>query len=109
MVRGRDSGRHFEQLEPLALQRDGRIEYRDMDRHAVLECAVRSEEVVVGNEQGGQRYGTALVLEAGPGSGVELVGAVETLDELFEWAELLRFVVFVLQPDDGAAFDQFTG
>jgi len=38
---------------------------------------------------------------------VELIGTVESLDELFEWAELLGFVILVFQANDRSALQGF--
>ena len=49
---------------------------------------MRTHEVVIGDEEGGEGNGAVEVLEPGAWSGVELVGAVETFNELLELAAL---------------------
>lgn len=63
-----------------------------------------SEEVVVGHEQDGEGDGSIEVLEAATGAGVELIGTVEALNDLFELAVFSSFGVLICQADDGASF-----
>lgn len=66
----------------------------------MFERMVRTEEVVVGDEQGGQGDCAAGGFETAGGAGVEFVGTVEPFDEFFERAEFFRFGIEVLQADD---------
>ncbi len=72
------------------------------DRRIVFETAVRAHEVVEGHEERGQRNDAIEVLEAGPWPRVELVGAVETFDQLFKRPVFLALRIEVAQADDGA-------
>ena len=44
---------------------------------------MRSEEVVISDEERGKHSGAIAVFEAAPGSCVELVRSIEAFDELF--------------------------
>ncbi len=59
-----------------------------------------AEEVVVGDEQGGEGDGAVARGQAASGAHVVFVGAIEAFDELLEGAEFLRDGVEIFQTDD---------
>lgn len=59
----------------------------------------------MGDEEDGKRESAVEVLEAASGACMELVCAVEALDELLVCSELLAFGIVVFETDDGAAYD----
>lgn len=79
-----------------------------MHRALITKRGVRSEEVVVGDEESGKCYRAVEVFEATPGAGVELVGAVETFDDLLELSIFGAFLILVFQADDGTAFQRLS-
>jgi len=82
-------------IELFALQASQR------SRRIGFESTVRAHEVVEGHEECGQGNDPIEVLEAGTWPGMELVGAVESLDQLLEGPVLLALLVEVSQADNG--------
>lgn len=78
-----------------------------MYRALIAKAGVRSEEVVVGDEESGESNRAVEVFEAASGTGMELKSAVETFDDLLELAIFGAFVVLIFQTDNGAAFERF--
>lgn len=64
-----------------------------------------TKEVVVGHKKSGQDNGAVEIFKPASGSGVKLVGAIETFDELFQRAIGFAFRIVVAQADDFAAGD----
>lgn len=69
-------------------------------RRIVSESAVWAHEVVEGHEKSGQRNDAIEVFEAGAWSSVELVGAIETFDQLLECAVSFALGIEVFQADN---------
>lgn len=90
-----------DQLDPLVGIELLAFEAVEFDGRFPVEIAVRPHEVVVDDEERGERAGAVEVLEPGAGAGVELVGAVEPFDELLVFAVGLAFGVEVFESDDG--------
>lgn len=61
---------------------------------------MRSQEVVVGDEECGQDSSAVYVFESAPSAGVELIGTIQAFDELLERAILLTFIVIIGEFDD---------
>ena len=77
----------------------------EFDGWFFAETAVRSHEVVIGDEECGECAGSVEILEPGSGPCMELVGAVEPFDELFVFAVSFAFGIEVFESDDGALFE----
>ena len=70
------------------------------NRHGVIKCRVRSEEVIVGNEECSKGDSTILSIESAGSSDVEFISTVKPLNELFKRSKLLGFRVKVLNTYD---------
>jgi flagellar biosynthesis regulator FlaF len=68
----------------------------------IIQGPVRTQEVVVGDEEGREGHRTIEVLKTTAGAGVEFIGAVEALDDLFESAVFGAFFIVVGQADNSA-------
>jgi hypothetical protein len=91
-----------DQLDPLVWIELFAFEAVELDGRFPAEFSVQPHEVVVDNEECGERTGAVEVLEPVAGPRVELVGAVEPFDELLVFAVGLAFWIEVLESDDGA-------
>ena len=63
---------------------------------------MRSQEIVVGDEEGGECDRAIPRTKAIAGAQMIFVSAIEAFDELFIAAVFFRFLVEILQTDDGA-------
>ena len=88
-----------EDLIPLALQGGDGTQFRQGDGHAVAQGEMGAEEVVVGDEEGGEGHGAIARGKAASGADVVLVGAIEAFDELLEGAKFFRYGVEIFQAD----------
>lgn len=79
------SGSHFEHFKPFTLNSCNTGQLRYGDRRIVIKTGVRSQEVVVSDEEGSQDGSAVGIFESAPCTGMELVGTVEAFDELLEW------------------------
>ena len=95
----RISGCQSEDLIPLALQGGDGTQFRQGDGHAVAQGEMGAEEVVVGDEEGGEGDGAVARGKAASGADVVLVGAIEAFDELLEGAKFFRYGVEIFQAD----------
>lgn len=98
---------HVEDPTPSALDGLDVVEVVNLYWTFVSETGVSSEEVVVGDEEDGERDGAIKVFEAGSGSGVELVGAIKTFDDLLERSVVGAFFILVFQAYDGSSFNSW--
>ena len=93
---------HEEDFSPLALDGLDTLEGGDGYWGFIIQGPVRAQEVVVGDEEGREGHCAIEVLETTAGAGVEFVGAIEALDDLFESAVLGAFFIIVGQADNSA-------
>ena len=93
---------HEQDFSPLALNGSDTLKGVDRYRGFIIQGPVRAQEVVVGDEECREGHRAIKVLETTAGAGVELVGAVEALDDLFESAVLGAFFIVVGQADNSA-------
>lgn len=93
---------HEQDFSPLAL--DGSNTLKGVNGYwgFIIQGPVRAQEVVVGDEECREGHRAIEVLETTAGAGVEFVGAVEALDDLFESAVLGAFIIVVGQADNSA-------
>ncbi len=60
---------------------------------------MRSQEVVVSDEESGHSDCAVWFFEAMAGTDMVFIGSIQSFDELFEWAIFFRFGVKVLESD----------
>jgi len=93
---------HEQDFSPLGLDGLDTLEGGDGYWGFIIQGPVRAQEVVVGDEEGCEGHCAIEVFETTAGAGVEFVGAIEALDDLFESAVLGAFFIVVGQADNSA-------
>ena len=68
-----------------------------------------SEEVVVGDEENREADGSVEILEATASTGMELVRAIQTFNQLLERSKVFGLFVLVFQADNDALLDPVDG
>ncbi len=74
-------------MSPFPLQSRNGSQVITRDRRLVVEAGMRPEEVVVSDEERGQRHGAGFRIEAIGRLRMEFVGPIKAFDELFERPE----------------------
>ncbi len=92
--------RHVKDFSPFTLEGWYIFQLFEWDRHGVTKRGMRSEEVIVSNEEGGKSDSAVASVESAGSSCMELVGTDEPFDELFKRPKLFRFRVKVLEAYD---------
>lgn len=70
------------------------------DRDRIIESVMGTKEVIVSYKQGSEGYCSIVEIETVCSSGVELIGAIESFDELLKMPVLFGFGVEVLESND---------
>ncbi len=68
---------------------------------------MRSEEVVISDEESGQHSSAVDIFEAASSPSVELVSSIEPFDELFQVSVFFSFIVIIAESNDLSSQERF--
>ena len=87
-------------FRPFSLKSRNILQFWQRDRYGVIKRNMRSEEVVMSNNQSGKSNSTVGSFEVVSSSDMGFVGSIKTLNKLLKRSEFFRFSIKVLKSND---------
>ena len=85
---------------PFSLESGNVLQLLERNRYGVIKRDVRSEEVVMSNNQSGKSNSPVGSFEAISSSDMGFVGSIKTFNKLFKRSKFFRFSIKVLKTND---------